>query len=74
MKGHHPPSQQNGAQAPPPQAGALFNLDAQENIANIIKMATKIISNAPYLGMGNSTMDGEDYFDSGDNSDISKSN
>jgi hypothetical protein len=68
MRGHHNPSPQNGVQQPqiPQGGGTLFSTDAQENIANIIKMATKIISNAPYLGSSNSTFDNDDYFDVAD--------
>lgn len=65
MKGHKP------AGGGSPQAGGtLFSADAQENIANIIKMATKIISNTPYLTDSNSTFDGDDYFDAADGSDL----
>jgi len=65
MRNHHSPTGNNGAQ--------LFTLDAQENFANILKMATKIISSASYLENSNSTVDSEaDYLDTeaADSSDL----
>lgn len=70
--GHHNPTspQNNNGGQQPQTGGTLFSADAQENIANIIKMATNIISNAPYLGASNSTFESDDYFDTGDGSDL----
>jgi hypothetical protein len=67
MRSHHTPSPTGGNGG---QGAQLFSVDAQENFANILKMATKIISNAPYLDNSNSTIDSDDYLDIADASDL----